>query len=72
MVEGSSFLPNARNKDNAEAVGIKIAEIVLHVGNLLFADDSMLFCTATGQTATHVKQIVDDYCMAYGQCVNFA
>ena len=41
------------------------------VNHLLFADDSLLFFKANSVGATEVNHVLNSYCQASGQCINF-
>lgn len=51
--------------------GIKIARSAPSITNLCFADDTMIFCHATHESAGHLRQILDAYARVSGQVINF-
>jgi hypothetical protein len=50
--------------------GIKIAHSAPEVSHLLFADDSLFFCTANKEEAQTIKNVITNYQEASGQFVN--
>uniref|UniRef100_A0A8I6XZ81 Reverse transcriptase domain-containing protein n=1 Tax=Hordeum vulgare subsp. vulgare TaxID=112509 RepID=A0A8I6XZ81_HORVV len=68
--EGLSCLLNqASNAGTFE--GIHIAPTAPKVNHLLFADDSLLFCKNTAHNAEKLREILNRYCQASGQRVNY-
>jgi hypothetical protein len=51
--------------------GIKVAPIAPAVNHLLFAGDSLLFVNATDEGAREVNSLLDKYCKASSQRINF-
>ena len=69
--EGLSCL--LRSRGNSENLsGILVAPTAPPVNHLLFADDSLLFAKASTEGATSIKEVVEIYCQASGQRINFA
>ena len=66
-------LVNLMNKNIRESklTPIKIARNSPGISNLLFADDSLLFFKANGMGAQEVHQLLDIYCNATGQRINY-
>jgi hypothetical protein len=50
--------------------GVKVAHGAPEITHLFFADDSLLFCRATKEEVTHLKNIITTYQEASGQLVN--
>ncbi|XP_062114673.1 uncharacterized protein LOC133825790 [Humulus lupulus] len=51
--------------------GCKVAREAPVISHMLFAEDSYLFCRATMEEATHIKDILHYYQLASGQQINF-
>lgn len=51
--------------------GIQVARSAPSISTLCFADDTMVFCEATPDYATRLKQILDTYARVSGQVINF-
>ncbi|MCI09359.1 ribonuclease H protein, partial [Trifolium medium] len=64
----SGLLTKAQNERSIH--GVKVAHGAPEVSHLLFADDSLLFCSATVHEATVIKHIILEYQEASGQLVN--
>ena len=67
-------LTNALIHESAKpksGIGIKICPRSPKIPCLLFADDCLLFCKLTHQTTLRLKHILDHFCMASGQSINF-
>ena len=52
-------------------VGIKVAPTAPVVNHLLLADDSLLLFKSSVQGANEVSNLLDAYCLASGQRVNY-
>ncbi|XP_062116553.1 uncharacterized protein LOC133830553 [Humulus lupulus] len=52
--------------------GCKVARGAPVISHMLFADDSYLFCKATVEEASHVKEALRLYQLASGQQINFS
>jgi hypothetical protein len=50
--------------------GVKVAPTAPETTHLFFADDSLLFCRATKEEATNMRNIIQRYQEASGQLVN--
>ncbi|XP_031127606.1 uncharacterized protein LOC116029699 [Ipomoea triloba] len=68
--EGLSVLLNQAER-RGDIHGIKVARGAPAVSHLLFADDSLLFFKAIPREVQVVKNILDMYCGASGQAINF-
>jgi hypothetical protein len=55
---------------NSEIHGVKVANGAPAISQLLFTDDSLLFCRATTKEAATIGNIIEDYQEASGQLVN--
>ena len=56
--------------NSKSGIGIKLAPRADRIPCLFFADDSLLFCKATAQTAYHLKSILEVFCHQSGQLIN--
>ena len=52
--------------------GLQVAPTAPPVSHLLFADDSLLFFKANNVGATEVHHVLDTYCHATGQRINYS
>ena len=68
--EGLSCLLKSQ-RESSNLGGIQVAPTAPLVNHLLFADDSLLFFKANGEGANEVNQVLDIYCTASGQRINF-
>ncbi|KAA3480252.1 reverse transcriptase [Gossypium australe] len=68
--EGLSSLMRLANAGN-RIKGVKASRNGPTITHLLFADDCILFAEATDTGAISLKQILREYAMTTGQCVNF-
>nr|XP_045088271.1 uncharacterized protein LOC123496916 [Aegilops tauschii subsp. strangulata] len=68
--EGLSCLIKSRQQ-SSNLGGIQVASSAPPVNHLLFADDSLLFFKANVEGASEVHQLLDTYCQATGQRINF-
>ncbi|XP_073353989.1 uncharacterized protein [Aegilops tauschii subsp. strangulata] len=68
--EGLSCLLKSRD-ESSNLHGIQVAPSAPHVNHLLFADDSLLFFKANSEGAEEVNQLLDIYCQATGQRINY-
>jgi len=59
-----------RAQNSQSGIGIKLAPRAERIPCLFFADDSLLFCKATAQTAYHLKSILETFCHQSGQLIN--
>lgn len=64
----TSLLTNAENE--ARIHGVSICKGAPKVSNLLFADDSLLFCRPTKNEVETILEILQAYANASGQCIN--
>uniref|UniRef100_A0A803Q328 Reverse transcriptase domain-containing protein n=1 Tax=Cannabis sativa TaxID=3483 RepID=A0A803Q328_CANSA len=72
--EGLSSLINSKSQQRqprSHALGIKIARRAPTISHLFFADDSLLFSSASVKAATTIQGILCDYSRASGQLVNY-
>ena len=68
-VEGfTSLLAKAEN--DGKIHGASICRGAPKVSNLLFADDSLLFCRATQNEVEVISEVLQTYANASGQCIN--
>ncbi|GAU34369.1 hypothetical protein TSUD_217090 [Trifolium subterraneum] len=51
--------------------GVKIAQGAPEITHLMFADDNLMFCRATEEETTHMKDLITMYEKASGQLVNY-
>jgi exonuclease III len=65
----SSLITNAQNSKLIH--GVKIAPSAPEITHLFFADDSLMFCRANKEEATHMKALINSYQQASGQLVNY-
>ncbi|KAA3454343.1 reverse transcriptase [Gossypium australe] len=68
--EGLSSLMRLANAGN-RIKGVKASRNGPTITHLLFADDCIVFAEATDTGAISLKQILREYAMTTGQCVNF-
>lgn len=69
--EGLSCLLKSRS-ESSNLSGLQLASSAPPVNHLLFADDSLLFFKASGVGANEVNQVLNIYCQATGQRINFS
>ena len=69
--EGLSCLLKSKS-ESSNLHGIQVAPTAPPVNHLLFADDSLLFFKANGVGANKVYQVLDTYCQATGQHINYS
>ena len=69
--EGLSCLLKSRS-ESSNMSGLQVAPSAPKVNHLLFADDSLLFFKANSVGATEVNQVLEAYCQASGQRINYA
>ena len=50
--------------------GVSLCRKVPKISNLMFVDDSLLFCQATQSEVTVVNEVLQAYANASGQCIN--
>lgn len=50
--------------------GVSICRRAPKISNLMFADDSLLFCRATHGEFAMINEILQSYANAVGQCIN--
>ena len=62
----------ARKVGNGELQGIKICDGAPTIHHLLFANDSLLFSTASVEECLHIQSVIDDYERASGQKINLS
>ncbi|XP_026384273.1 uncharacterized protein LOC113279836 [Papaver somniferum] len=65
----SSYIDSLQR--NGTLKGIKICKISPQMTHLLFADDCLLFSSATTENLTVIKGYLQKYCLASGQEINF-
>ena len=49
--------------------GVSICRRAPKISNLIFADDSMLFCRATNSDVAMINEVLQNYASASGQCI---
>ena len=54
-----------------KSIGVSIGKLGVRIPFLTFADDTMIFATASDASCVVIKQILDKYCPMSGQLVNF-
>jgi hypothetical protein len=59
------------NKNNDQEKGIVVAKNAPKISHLLFADDSLLFFKANANGAEEIKMLLNAYCDASGQRINY-
>ncbi|CAA7056151.1 unnamed protein product [Microthlaspi erraticum] len=59
-------------EEQKKLTGLKVARASPAVSHLLFADDSLFFCRATGEESRVLLQILKEYEITSGQQINFA
>jgi hypothetical protein len=67
--EGLSCLLKTRS-ESSTLQGLKVASTAPAVNHLLFADDSLLFINANGDSARDARDTLEPYCRASGQRIN--
>ncbi|XP_060965129.1 uncharacterized protein LOC115720309 [Cannabis sativa] len=60
---------NTRTRN--QGLGLKIARNAPVISHIFFADDSLLFSSASPLAAATIKEVLHDYSLASGQMVNF-
>ncbi|KAM2153616.1 hypothetical protein ACFX1Q_045540 [Malus domestica] len=65
----SRMLQGAVNRQALEGVKMNLQSPV--ISHIFFADDTLLFLKANRQNCYSLVQLIDDYCAASGQAVNF-
>ena len=68
--EGLSCLLKSKS-ESSNLHGLIVAPLAPPVNHLLFADDSLLFVKANSMGAMEVQQVLDVYCQASGQRINY-
>ena len=71
VAEGLSCLLKSKSESSNLEV-LQVAPTAPRVNHLLFADGSLLFFKANSVGANEVNQVLDIYCQATGQRVNYA
>jgi hypothetical protein len=70
--EGLSCLLKSRSVvESSKLQGLTVASSAPAVNHLLFADDSLLFVKASVEGALEVAEVLESYCQASGQRINF-
>ena len=69
-VEGFSSLL-AKVEEDRQIYGVSICRKAPNLSQLLFADDSLLFCRATWEEVQAITEVLQTYAAASGQCINF-
>lgn len=54
-----------------EIRGVKVARHAPIITSLCFADDTLIFCKATEEETTVLKQLLENYAMVSGQVINY-
>ena len=57
---------------SSNLAGLQVAPSAPPVSHLLFADDNLLFCKANSNGDNEVNLVLNSYCQASGQRINFA
>lgn len=65
----SNMISNAVKKK--ELIGLKLAKTCPVLSHLFFADDSIFFLQAVKESCMRLKQILEEYCTASGQKINY-
>ena len=60
----------AKVENDRRINGVSICRGAPRVSNLLFADDSLLFCRATQNEVVAIFEILQTYANTSGQCIN--
>ena len=61
----------AKAQDGRRLHGVSICRRAPCISNLLFADDSLLFCRANQEEVQVISDALQTYAAASGQCINF-
>lgn len=61
----------ARAERQGQIHGVRIAPTAPTVSALCFADDTMIFCRATSEDATNLRNTLERYALVSGQVINF-
>lgn len=51
--------------------GVRVSPRAPHVSHLLFADGTLIFCKATPNTGNSLATVLQAYCNASGQLINY-
>lgn len=57
--------------NSKSGIGFVINKGVVHIPALLFADDALLFCRATSSACWKLKNLLDTFCVEFGQMINY-
>lgn len=60
----------SHNQDSGKIKGLSIAKNARPITHLLFADDSLMFCSTKDNNIKELHQILEDYQKASGQRIN--
>lgn len=52
-------------------MGIKVVKQGSTIPFSMFGDDCIIFCKASKMAARNVKEVLHDYCMVFGQLINY-
>ena len=73
LLAAEGLLCLLKTQDESSSLnGIRVAPSAPPVSHLLFADDSLLFIKASSDGANQLSSLMESYCNASGQRINYA